>query len=63
MGNKITEVRYRLLRSGVEVQGVARTDRGTKYIEDAIVVPFPSGRKYPSKEALEQAVTKLLNGE
>jgi len=63
MGNKITEVRYRMLRSGIEVQGVARSDRGTKYIEDAVVVPFAPDKKYPSKEALQAAVTKLLGGE
>lgn len=60
MGNKITEVQYKRLRSGIELRGIARSDRGTKYIEDSIVVPFGPKGEYPSKDALESAIQKLI---
>jgi hypothetical protein len=63
MGNKITEVRAKRLRSGVELQGMARTDRGTKYILDSIVVPFVPGEKYTTIGALEEGMKKLIGGD
>ena len=63
MGNKITEVRSKLLRSGVELQGIARSDRGTKYIVGSLVIPFEPGKKHPTKEAMERGIKTLLEGE
>lgn len=63
MGNRITEVRQRLLRSGVELQGIARSDRGTKYIEDSLVIPFGPDKKYPSKTEIEAGVKQLLEAQ
>jgi len=62
MGNKITVVQYKLLRSGVEVRGYARSDRGTKYIAASLVVPFGEGRTYPTHAALERAVATVCEG-
>lgn len=60
MGNRITEVRQRLVRGGIELQGIARSDRGTKYIEDSLVIVFGPDRKYPSKEEIQAGVKQLL---
>lgn len=60
MGNRITVIEMKLLRSGVEVRGIARSDRGTKYIADSVVVPFAPDSKYPSKAALETAIKTLM---
>lgn len=63
MGNKVLEVRYKRLRSGIELQGIARSDRGTKYIEDSIVIPLGPDGKYPSKAAIEKGLQKLMGQE
>lgn len=63
MGNKITEIRYRKIRNGIELQGIARSDRGTKYIEDSLVIPLGPGGKYPSRQALEAGVKQLYDAE
>lgn len=60
MKKTIFEIRQKMVRGGVELQGIAKSDRGTKFIEDSIVVLTPPGEKRPTKEQLQAAIAELI---
>ncbi len=60
MANRIVEIKQKRVRSGVELQGIARTDRSTKYIVDSIVIIPEEGQPYPTKEQIARGVQQLL---
>jgi hypothetical protein len=57
----IVEFRQKMVRGGVELQGIARSGRGTKYILDSVVILNEEGKDYPSKEQIEAGVSKLYD--
>lgn len=59
MGNLATSFRLIPVRGGVELQGIAKSDRGSKYILDSVVILFEEGQQKATKEQLEAAVRQL----
>ncbi len=59
MGNQITIIKEVRVPGGIEVQAIARSDRGTKYIVKSVVVL--RGDKTPAewKSALGKAVQEV----
>lgn len=62
MANKVTGIRVREVASGTEVQGIARSDRGSKYIAGSIVVLHLPGMRKQVKKEIAAAVEMLING-
>lgn len=62
MANRVTAVRMVTVRSGTEIQGVARSDRGTKYILGSIVVIHQPGMRKEVQAEITSAVEMILKG-
>ncbi len=62
MGNRVFSISYKKVRGGMEVIGQTRSDRGTKYISDSVVVLRGEKTEEEFKEALALA-TKTIYGE
>lgn len=62
MGNRVTAVRMVTVRSGTELQGIARSDRGTKYILGSIVVVHQPGMRKEVQSEIAAAVEMILKG-
>jgi hypothetical protein len=59
MGKLIFEVRQKMVRGGIELQAISKSNRGTKYISDSIVVLHEAGQKYPSRQQIMAAIEEL----
>lgn len=62
MPNRITTVRMVRVRGGTEIQGIASSDRGTKYILNSVVVLHPRGKQKDFETEISQAIENVLEG-
>lgn len=62
MPNRVTTVRMVRVRGGTEIQGIASSDRGTKYILNSVVVLHPRGKKHEYENEIAEAIESVLEG-
>lgn len=62
MPNRVTAVRMKRVRSGTQIDGIARSDRGTKYVLGSIVVIHQPGMKHEVLDEISAAVETILKG-
>ena len=60
MPRPVVEIRRRSVRSGVEIQGISRSDRGTKYISDSVVIETAGKSKEEIENAVAAGVARIL---
>lgn len=59
MKKLIFEFRQKMVRGGVELQAISKTNRGTKFISDSIVVLNEEGHERPTHDQILAAIEKL----
>jgi len=62
MPNQVIEVRVVKQGLGVSVQGVTRSDRGTKYILRSEYVSYKGLDKEQRKEVLQEVAKRIFDG-
>lgn len=60
LANRVFEIRQRLVPNGIQLEGMSRSDRGTKYIVRSLVVMNEQGSDKPSQEAIEKGIQIVL---
>ena len=61
MARPIVEIKRKKVRSGLELQGISRSDRGTKYIVDSVVVETTGRSKEEVNRLVAAAIAEILS--
>lgn len=56
---KVTRIKVRVLRAGLELTAYGQSGRGTKFSQGQLLVPHEPGEHKPSIKDIGQAIDKL----